>query len=132
MSQQATVDLHARLLRAWHLALLRFALTRENADRLGILAIANEIDRLGGPHDAERGFNFFRRTSAELCAAMLLRQDSDDAVLKRYLEQIDDTRLHQTMAAALGLPPRKSPARKRVRSPPDLWKGLPSRASSQS
>jgi hypothetical protein len=132
MSQQVTADLHAGLLRAWHLAILRFALTRENADRLGVLAIANEIDRLGRPHDVGPGFTFFRRTSAELCTAMLLRQDSDDAVLNRYLALIDDTRLHQAMSAALELPPRTSPARKRLRPHHDLWKGLPSRASSQS
>lgn len=82
MSQQATGDLHAGLLRAWHLAILRFALTHENADRLGVLAIANEIDRLDRPHDVRPCFSFFRRTSAELCAAMMLRQDTDDAVFE--------------------------------------------------
>ena len=37
---------HAKTLRAWHLAILRFAVTLDNADRLAVLAIANEIDRL--------------------------------------------------------------------------------------
>jgi hypothetical protein len=68
MSQQSRIERHAGLLRAWHLAILRFALTRENADRLGVLMIANEIDRLGRPDDAGPDFSFFRRTSAELCS----------------------------------------------------------------
>jgi hypothetical protein len=132
MSEQATIDLHAGLLRAWHLAILRFALTRENADRLGVLAIANEIDRLGRPHDVGSDFRFFRRTSAELCAAILLLQENDDATLNRYLAQIDDARLHTVMAAALELVPRQtSSARKRIGPNHDLWKGLTSRANSQ-
>ncbi|MGC2779968.1 MAG: hypothetical protein WA418_30450, partial [Bradyrhizobium sp.] len=71
MIEQGTAEQHARLLRAWHLAILRFALTRDNADRLGVLAAANEIDRLGRQHWAGEGFSFFRMTSAELCAAIL-------------------------------------------------------------
>ena len=36
----------ARTLRAWHLAILRFAVTLDNADRLAVLRIAHEIDGL--------------------------------------------------------------------------------------
>jgi hypothetical protein len=85
MSQQSTIERHAGLLRAWHLAILRFALTRENADRLGVLMTANEIDRLGRPEDAGPDFSFFRRTSAELCAVIPRRHERDDVVLNRYL-----------------------------------------------
>jgi hypothetical protein len=71
MAQQGDAETHAALLRAWHLAILRLALTRDNADRLGVLAIANEIDRLGQQHQAGIGFSFFRarqaRSSARRC-----------------------------------------------------------------
>lgn len=132
MSQRTTADCQAGLVRAWHLAILRFALTRESADRLGVLAIANEIDRLGRPHQVGRAFSFFRRTSAELCAAMLLRPEGDDVILNRYLAQIDDARLRHAMAAVLEVPPRQTiPAKKRIRQNHNLWKGLPSRANPQ-
>ena len=36
---------HARTLRAWQLAILRFAVTLNNSDRLAVMAIASEIDR---------------------------------------------------------------------------------------
>ena len=36
----------AGTLRAWHLAILRYAVTLDNADRLAVLRIAREIDRL--------------------------------------------------------------------------------------
>jgi len=132
MRHQYTVEPHEGLLRAWHLAILRFALTRDNADRLGILAIANEIDRLGRVRDVGLGFSFFRKTSAELCAAMLRRQEGDDVVLNRYLAEVDDTRLHRALAAALEVPQRQpNLGRKRVRPNLDLWRGLPSRAISR-
>ena len=34
----------AGTLRAWHLAILRYAVTLDNADRLAVLRIAREID----------------------------------------------------------------------------------------
>jgi hypothetical protein len=132
MSKQATVELHVRLLRAWHLAILRFALTRENADRLGVLAIANEIDRLGRPQDADEGFSFFRRTSAELSAAILRRRQGDEVILREYLAGIDDARLLRALAAALEMPqPEPALARKDRGPHQDLWRGLPSRANAR-
>ena len=129
MSQLSRIERHAGLLRAWHLAILRFALTRENADRLGVLAIANEIDRLGRLGDIRPDFSFFRRTSAELCAAIPRRHERDDVVLNQYLAEIDDARLHRALAAALDVPPPKPDlVRKSVRPNRDLWRGLPSRA----
>ena len=61
----------AGTLRAWHLAILRYAVTLDNADRLAVLRIAREIDRLYPRQDGSADFEFFRRTSAELCAAIL-------------------------------------------------------------
>jgi hypothetical protein len=65
------VEWQVKTLRAWQLAILRFAVTLVNADRLTVLAIASEIDRPGPRQDGTPGFSFFRRTSAELCAAIL-------------------------------------------------------------
>jgi hypothetical protein len=133
MVQRGSIERHAGLLRAWHLAVLRFALTRDNADRLGVFAIANEIDRLGWQrHQAGEGFSFFRKTSTELCEAMLRQQEGDDAVLGRHLAQIDDIRLRRALAAALDIQPRQPDlARKRPGPNQDLWKGLSPRAISQ-
>ena len=129
MNPKGTVERHAGLLRAWHLAILRFALTRENADRLGVLAIANEIDRLGRQQDVGSGFSFFRRTSAELCAAILRRREREDVVLTQYLAQIDDPGIHRALAAALDAPPPKPDLARKARRPNrDLWRGLSSRA----
>jgi hypothetical protein len=61
----------AGTLRAWHLAVLRYAVTLDNADRLAVLRIAREIDRLYPRQQDSTEFEFFRRTSAELCAAIL-------------------------------------------------------------
>ena len=131
MDWQDTVEPYIRLLRAWHLAILRFALTRENADRLGVLAIANEIDRLGRPpHEVGAGFAFFRRESEELCAATLRQRKESDAILNRYLAQINDARLKRALAVALEVPRRKSDlARNRHKPNYDLWRGLPARGT---
>jgi hypothetical protein len=127
-----TVEPSARLLRAWHLGLLRLALTGDNADRLCVLAIADEIDRLGRPRANEAGFSYFRRTSLALSAAMLRQQDGDNGILQRYLTQIDDLRLRHAFAATLDVPQQKPPIRSRPKPTIDLWRGLPSRSTRQS
>ncbi|MCP4616721.1 MAG: hypothetical protein GY844_09800 [Bradyrhizobium sp.] len=127
-----TIERHAALLRAWHLAILRFALTRNNADRLGVLAIANEIDRLGRPHEVAAGFSFFRRESKELCAATLRQRKQSDVILNRYLAQIGDARLKRALAVALEVPPQApGQARSRRRPNDELWRGLPARGNAQ-
>src|SRR5215831_2819741 len=74
MDQKGPIGWQTRTLRSRHLAILRFALTLDNADRLGVFAIAREIDRLHRPHDERMDFDFFRRTSTELC------EDADSAL----------------------------------------------------
>jgi hypothetical protein len=49
MDSQRSSLWHGRMVRGWHLAVLRFAVTRDNADRLGLYAVANEIDGCGAP-----------------------------------------------------------------------------------
>ena len=116
---------HAKTLRAWQLAILRFAVTLDNADRLAVLAIASEIDALGPKHDNKPDFGFFRKTSAELCAAILRPNELTSTVLRQYLARIDDDRLKRVFAAAIDADrPKVSSVGKPSRRKNGLWRGL--------
>lgn len=113
---------HDRALLAWQLALLRFAVTMDNADRLALLAIAAELDAPG----FRPAFKFFCRTSAELCHAIINpRHPSSDAVLQQHLKRSNGERLKRTLAAALpiDIPCTRKPAAA-ARAKRDLWRGL--------
>jgi hypothetical protein len=123
-------ECHAKTLRAWQLAILRFAVTLDNADRLAVLAIASEIDRLGPARDGKADFGFFRRTSAALCAAILQPNELTSTVLRQYLARIDDDRLKRAFAAAIEFDQRKdSSISKPFKRDNGLWKGLSSRGN---
>jgi hypothetical protein len=125
-------DWRARTLRAWQLAILRFAVTLDNADRLTVLAIASEIDALGPKHDNKPDFGFFRRTSAELCAAILRPNELTPAVLRQYLARMDDDRLKRVFAAAIEADrPKVSSVGKPSRRKNGLWRGLSPRRNHQ-
>jgi hypothetical protein len=107
------------------LAILRFAVTLDNADRLAVMAIANKIDRLRPRHKGKSAFDFFRRTSAELCAAILRPDELSSTVLQRYRARIDDDRIKRVFAAATGADqPKGSSVRKPIKRDNGLWKGL--------
>jgi hypothetical protein len=119
------VDWHARTLRAWQLPILRFAVTLDNADRLAVMAIANEIDKIRPQHDGKSAFDFFRRTSARLCAAILRPDKPGSTVLQRYCARIDDDRIKRAFAAATGTDqPKVFSVSKPVKRDNDLWRGL--------
>jgi hypothetical protein len=135
---------HAWMIRSWHLAILRFAVTLDNADRLGVFAVAAEVDRLGeqklgeqrfGEQGYENGgderrFGFFRKTSADLCAALLRHDPTADAVLRQYLARIDDPRLRHAFAAVTGIEPRGTMSAKRTpKEGNSLWRGLATRGN---
>jgi len=123
---------NARTLRSWQLAILRFAVTLDNADRLAVMAIANEIDRLGSQHDGKPDFRFFRRTSAELCAALLRPNEHTPTVLRQYLARIDDDRLKRVFAATIETDEPKVPSiSKPFKHDSGLWRGLSSRRNQQ-
>jgi hypothetical protein len=131
-SRDGQNEWHAWMIRAWHLAILRFAVTLDNADRLGVFAVAAEIDRLGASCDDKRPFGFFRKTSTELCASMLRRNQTAEAALRRYLADISDIRLKRVLAAAIAVEQPDPPAVKRRSRPANnLWRGLPSRGNVQ-
>jgi hypothetical protein len=117
---------HARTLRAWQLALLRLAVTLDNADRLAVLAIAAELDGLGAPPSRRPVFGFFRKTSAELCASILQPNEPNSTFLRQYLARIDDDRLKRVFAAAIEVSqPKLSSVSKPIRQDNGLWEGLP-------
>ncbi|WOH82525.1 hypothetical protein RX327_04925 [Bradyrhizobium sp. BEA-2-5] len=129
MRENAT-EPESKLLRAWQLAVLRFAVTLDDDDRMHALGVAGEVDRLGGA--ADDAFHFFRRTTAELCAAISGQGADQDAVVRRFLAQIDNVRLKRAVEAAIAkdhtkdrTPPKLVASR--VKPGPDLWRGLPSR-----
>ena len=128
------MERHARSLRAWQLAILRFAVTFDNADRLAVLMIAAELDGVGpgkgSGRDDKPEFSFFRNTSAELCAAILRPNALNAPVLRQYLARIDDDRLKRTFAAAIETEPPTAPAvNKPAKRDNDLWKGLSARGN---
>lgn len=116
-----------RLLRAWQLALLRFALTRDDCDRVNVAALAGELDRLGR-RNTDASCHFFRRTSSRLCAAISGQCAGAEAILGGFCEQIDEPRLRLAFTATFGIV-RASPAPVEVRRKPrpDLFRGLPTR-----
>jgi hypothetical protein len=123
-------DWHAKTLRAWQLAILRFAVTLDNADRLAVMAIASEIDRLGPEQDGKPDFDFFRRFSAELCAAILEPDELASAILRQYLARTDDDRLKRAFAAAIETgEPKTSSAGKPFKRDDGLWRGLSPRTN---
>jgi hypothetical protein len=136
MSSSAhAMEWYAGTLRAWHLAILRYAVTRDNADRLAVFRIALEIDSLEPKQNEPRqdggaDFDFFRRTSVELCTAILQSNARASAILQQYLARIDDDRLKRALAAAIDASePAVSRASRAVGRGGDLWKGLASRGS---
>jgi hypothetical protein len=120
------IEWHAKTLRAWQLALLRFAVTLDNADRLAVLMIAREIDRLDPRCQGNPDFGFFRRTSAELCAAIMRPNEHSSAVLRQYLTRIDDARLRRIFAAAVEAdPPAVAPVHKPFEARAACGRGFP-------
>lgn len=117
-----------RTLLAWHLAILRYAVTLDNADRLAVFNIAREIDRLHARQDGSAAFEFFRRSSTDLCAAIRQPNARTSALLQQYLARIDDDRLKRALAAAINADqPVASPIGRPARPRVSLWKGLSSR-----
>ena len=117
---------HTKTVCAWQLALLRFAVTLDNADRLAVLAITAEMDRLHPVQDGKPAFGFFRRTSAELCAAILQPNEHSSALLRQFLARIDDDRLRRAFAATIEAEKVASTS-KSIRRDGGLWRGLSTR-----
>lgn len=132
MTSQGLLESQGRMLCAWHLAILRFAVSLDNADRLNVLAIANQIDRLGRHHEDKPNFGFFRKTSSELITAILQPGEPADAILRQYLARVDDVRLTRALVGLFRIEHGEDVAvKKRYKTGGDLWRGLPSRGTVQ-
>ncbi|MDI1343349.1 MAG: hypothetical protein PSV22_04495, partial [Pseudolabrys sp.] len=70
----------AQKVREWLLALLRFAVTLDQADLATVQAIAIEMDRLGSHLDTAT-FAFLARSSAEFCHAIANKDDPNSIAL---------------------------------------------------
>lgn len=124
MCSQEPAETHGKLLHAWQLAILRFAVTLDNSDRLNVLALAAEVDRLGGQR-TEDSLHFFRRTSVEICSAILGQREDADAVMIRFYKETEDPRLKRAFAAAVGIAlANAAPLKRRPKPDNDLFRGL--------
>ena len=125
--QSASPDWQERRVREWLLLLLRFAVTRETADRSAVCQLAAELDS-SSLHWRQGGSRFFLRTSRELCAAIAAGESGPgNIVLRQHIARIDDQRLRHAFAAALGLEQNASAAPRVVELRPKntgLWSGL--------
>ena len=104
----------AGTLRAWHLAVLRYAVTLDSADRLAVLRIAREIDGLYPRRTAAPSSSFFAARALSFARRSCNRMNAPPRSCDNILSGL-------TMTASSG-PSR--PARRRN----DLWKGLSSRS----
>ena len=123
MRPQGSVERHFGMLRAWQLALLRFAVTLDNVDRMNVMAIANEIDRGGHTPEEPATFRFFRKTSADLCMAISRQHESADAILRQFLTQIEDDRLSRAFIGAMEID-HQAPTVRKPKNDNGLWRGL--------
>jgi hypothetical protein len=113
-------------LQAWLLALLRFAVTLDQPDRIAVLAAAAELDRPDAAPPGTPAHRFFYRTTDDLCAAI---RDPDApasaAKLQAHIARIADPRLQRAFAATVAVKiAKKKPAFKPAAKPVDLWRGL--------
>lgn len=120
------IDDHcARTIRAWLLALLRYAITLDDEDRLVALAAASEIDKSDMRQSGN--FRFFHRTSARLCEAVANPGRGSTDVLRCHLDRMSDERMKRAFAAVLDLDqtiPELAARAPRRPKRHDLWKGL--------
>jgi hypothetical protein len=90
-----------RKIRAWLLAILRFAVTLEQSDRAAVMLLASDMDHAGSSNS--RGtFTYFARTSTRLCDCIVLKGALEKtAELRRYISRIEDNGLRRAIEAAV-------------------------------
>jgi hypothetical protein len=122
MQQFSSEDWRAARIREWLLLLLRFAITWDPKDEAAALAMADEIDALGQRWRPSAP-TFFRRTSGEVCKAIIaLEAPHRAAILKTHIARIDDPRLRRAFRAAADLERELRPAAAEEKG--HLWTGL--------
>jgi len=105
----------------WLLALLRFAITRDTADRTAAVEFARLLD--AGETGAMRSATFFARTTVEVCQAIGANDRSQISILRRHLARIENPRLRNAFRAAVGLEASDAPPSQAL-SRAYFWEGL--------
>jgi len=110
MQQFVSQDWRAGRIREWLLLLLRFAITCDPKDQAAAFAMADEIDALGHQWRPSAP-SFFRRTSGEVCEAIIALEDPRRiTILKKHIVRIDDPRLRRAFQATVDLDRGSRPA----------------------
>jgi hypothetical protein len=92
-----------RKLHDWLFALVRFAVSLEEADRRAVLSMAGDLDVLGSVR-GRTTFSYFVRTSTLVCRAIADPAYSGrDAILRRFVDAIGKRRLREVFVTALSL-----------------------------
>jgi hypothetical protein len=90
-----------RAIRAWLLAILRFAITLDQSDRAAVMLLAADMD-CSGLSNSQATFTYFARTSARFCDCILARGNPEKAAeLRLHTGRIDDDCLRWAIEAAL-------------------------------
>jgi hypothetical protein len=112
-------DASSEQLENWLLALLRYAITRRDTDRMAVDALAKSMDSLGSRFDLP-DFDFFARNSKRLCDAIAAGDAAGQPEFEQLLKRIEAPRLRRAFEAVLEV--KREPARAQNRA--WLWKGL--------
>jgi len=124
MEQFGSQEWRAVQVREWLLLLLRFAITRDRKDEAAALATADELDALGQQWRPSAP-SFFRKTSGEVCKAIVAPDDPRRIyILKKHIARIDDPQLRRAFQAAADIEQTSASALFRAKRE-DLWRGLP-------
>lgn len=118
-------DHYDRRIRAWLLALLRYAITLDDADRLAALAAASGIDKSDPRRSGD--FQFFHRTSVRLCDAVADPVRGNMDAVRCHLNRMSDERMKRAFAAVLDLDrtvAQSAAKASRGSQRYGLWKGL--------
>jgi hypothetical protein len=90
-----------RKIRAWLLAILRFAVTLEQSDRTAVTLLAADMD-CAGSGSGQATFTYFARASARFCDCILARANPEKAAeLRLHISRIDDDCLRRAIEAAV-------------------------------
>jgi hypothetical protein len=116
-------DASSEHLEDWLLALLRYAITRHEADRIAVHTLAKDMDALGGRFSVP-GFDFFCRSSQRLCDAIESGDPQAHADIEQFLKRIESTRLRHAFEAVLDLKSEAPKTQCQTQSRAWLWKGL--------
>jgi hypothetical protein len=123
MADLTIQDWRVKMIQDWLLAVLRFAVTRNQVDQSAVMMTARMMDG-AGRSSSSAGFAFFSRISCELCAAIADEgRPNRVETLRRHIARIDNPRLRLAFKTVIDLPTVKPAGKNDGRA--RLWDGLP-------